>query len=150
VFGVIALVWFLTTRFYGGEDEDPESIPALTTTSPPASTSPLPPPDTQQPTSTSTAATDGPTLTTVAPVAQNRSVYTIPSAGGSGTFLTPGSEPVWSPDGANIAFTVPTDDGGTAVYTIPSAGGSGTFLTPGSEPVWSPDGANIAFTVPSE
>ena len=74
----------------------------------------------------------------------------IDADGGSGTFLTPGSDPVWSPDGAQLAFMVEGEDGATGVYVIDAAGGNGTFFTPGSDPGWSPDGAQIAFTSDEE
>ena len=70
----------------------------------------------------------------------------IDAAGGTGTFLTPGSGPVWSPDGAQLAFTA-TEAGEAGVYLIDPAGGTGTFLILGSGPVWSPDGSQLAFIV---
>ena len=55
----------------------------------------------------------------------------IDAAGGSGTFLTPGLEPAWSPDGSQLAFTA-EEAGETGIYVIDAAGGSGgTFITLG-------------------
>ena len=72
-------------------------------------------------------------------------VYVIDVPDGSGTFLTPGSGPAWSPDGSQLAFTA-EDNGETGIYVIDAAGGSGVFLTLGAGPVWSPDGAQLAYT----
>jgi len=56
--------------------------------------------------------------------------------------------PVWSPDGAWIAFTS-RRDGNLEVYLVPVAGGEPRNLThhpdEDSSPAWSPDGKQIAF-----
>jgi tricorn protease len=61
------------------------------------------------------------------------------------------SNPVFSPDGATIAFSAQYD-GNTDVYTIPTAGGSPTRLTwhPGPDIVrgFTPDGKSVLFTSP--
>src|ERR1700739_2150601 len=53
-------------------------------------------------------------------------LWTVPRSGGDATRLTTGvgieSNPVFSPDGATIAFTG-SYDGNIDVYTIPAAGG---------------------------
>jgi TolB protein len=62
-------------------------------------------------------------------------------------------EPVWSPDGALIAFQSPPDDEGLQknLYTIGPTGGHITPLTanlPGADsdgPTWSPDGRRLMF-----
>jgi Tol biopolymer transport system component len=57
--------------------------------------------------------------------------------------------PVWSPDGSQIAFEVRLDDyHHHAIYVINVGNGHRTQLTSGSldvDPVWSPDGSQIAF-----
>ena len=58
--------------------------------------------------------------------------------------------PVWSPDGAQIAFTS-NREGKTQIYRIAPDGGEARCLTDlkqgvGSGPAWSPDGEFIAFT----
>jgi Tol biopolymer transport system component len=63
------------------------------------------------------------------------------------------SHPVWSPDGATIAFD-DSVDGGPAhyVYLVDSAGGRPVRLThvsPSSNPSFSPDGSRLAFLGPS-
>ena len=56
-------------------------------------------------------------------------------------------EPVFSPDGARVAFTI----GNRAVATVPAGGGRVTVVTrPAARsadltPVWSPDGTRLAF-----
>ena len=51
-------------------------------------------------------------------------IYVIDAAGGSsGTFITLGSGPVWSPDGSQLAFTA-EEAGETGIYVIDAAGGS--------------------------
>lgn len=57
-------------------------------------------------------------------------------------------DPIFSPDGAMIAFTA-NYDGNTDVYVIPTAGGQPKRLTwhPGADTAtdWSPDGRSVAF-----
>ncbi len=79
-------------------------------------------------------------------------LWSVPRQGGEATRLTasPGIEtgPVFSPDGARIAFQGEYD-GNVDVYVMPSAGGEPKRLTwhPGADtPVsWTPDGKNILF-----
>jgi Tol biopolymer transport system component len=56
------------------------------------------------------------------------------------------AEPAWSPDGADLAFSMQGD-----IWRVGAAGGEAVALTKGPwyyfEPVWSPDGQWIAFTV---
>jgi dipeptidyl aminopeptidase/acylaminoacyl peptidase len=58
------------------------------------------------------------------------------------------SLPVWSPDGARIAFDSPRN-GHFQICVVPSGGGTTTALTADPsgnvQPAWSPDGASIAF-----
>ena len=55
------------------------------------------------------------------------------------------AEPVWSPDGKWIAFSMRGD-----IWKVPAEGGDAIALTQGPayhfEPAWSPDGSRIAFT----
>src|SRR6185369_15935087 len=59
------------------------------------------------------------------------------------------SHPVFSPDGATIAFSGEYD-GNIDVYTIPAAGGVPKRITHHPDPdiavAWTPDGARIVFT----
>jgi tricorn protease len=79
-------------------------------------------------------------------------LWTVPRSGGRASELTTGvgveSEPVFSPDGATIAFTGEYD-GNIDVYTIPAAGGIPKRLTyaPGMDRTvgWTPDGKNVIF-----
>ncbi|HET9372013.1 MAG TPA: CehA/McbA family metallohydrolase [Vicinamibacterales bacterium] len=56
------------------------------------------------------------------------------------------AEPVWSPDGKWMAFSMQGD-----IWKVPVEGGEATAITKGPwyyfEPAWSPDGSQIAFTV---
>jgi tricorn protease len=79
-------------------------------------------------------------------------IWTVPRTGGRATRLTTGvgveSAPLFSPDGATIAFTGDYD-GNTDVYTIPVSGGVPHRVTyhPASDVAvaWSPDGKAIIF-----
>ena len=93
---------------------------------------------------------DDETEVAAAPTGPQAGVNVIDVAGGTGTFLTPGSEPVWSPDGTQLAITS-EEEGETGVYLVDVGGDiGGKFLTPGSGPVWSPDGTQLAFTSEEE
>src|SRR5437870_10411640 len=80
-------------------------------------------------------------------------LWTVSRQGGAAARLTAGagieSNPVFSPDGATIAFTGEYD-GNVDVYTVPAAGGVPKRLTwhPSSDVVlgWSPDGKKILFS----
>jgi len=79
-------------------------------------------------------------------------LWIVPREGGDATRLTaaPGIEtdPVFSPDGSQIAFTGQYD-GNTDVYVVPSAGGVPRRLTyhPGLDTAagWTPDGMQVLF-----
>ncbi|HEY6213030.1 MAG TPA: PDZ domain-containing protein, partial [Vicinamibacterales bacterium] len=79
-------------------------------------------------------------------------LWTVPREGGGAQRLTSGAgvetNPVYSPDGATIAFTAEYD-GNTDVYTVPAAGGVPQRLTwhPAPDTVlgWTPDGKRILF-----
>ncbi|HWG18899.1 MAG TPA: PDZ domain-containing protein [Terracidiphilus sp.] len=79
-------------------------------------------------------------------------LWTVPRAGGRATRLTTGvgieTAPVFSPDGATIAFTGDYD-GNTDVFTIPATGGVPFRVTyhpaPDAAVGWSPDGKEILF-----
>ena len=82
-------------------------------------------------------------------------LWSAPLAGGPARRLTSDegteSNPVFSPDGAQIAFSAQYD-GNTDVYVMPAAGGIPTRLTwhPGADIVQSftPDGTGVLFTSP--
>lgn len=79
-------------------------------------------------------------------------LWTVPRTGGRATRLTVGvgleSAPIFSPDGATIAFTGEYD-GNTDVYTIPASGGIPHRVTyhPALDIAvgWTPDGKRILF-----
>ncbi|WP_166353096.1 serine hydrolase [Phytoactinopolyspora limicola] len=79
-------------------------------------------------------------------------LWLVSATGGAPRRLTTGSgdtAPVWSPDGASIAF-LRAADGPPQVWLLPVAGGEPAPLTSlpsgAGPPVWSPDGRRIAFT----
>lgn len=54
--------------------------------------------------------------------------------------------PVWSPDGARIAWWGPQPEGGgNSLFMVDVASGEITVLGEGSEPVWLPDSKHIGF-----
>ncbi|MBI4873201.1 MAG: PD40 domain-containing protein [Acidobacteria bacterium] len=79
-------------------------------------------------------------------------LWSVPRAGGDATRLTTAAgvetDPVFSPDGAQIAFTGEYE-GNQDVYVIPAAGGVPRRVTyhPGADTVagWTPDGKRIVF-----
>src|SRR5262249_2711813 len=82
-------------------------------------------------------------------------LWSVPRAGGSAVRLTSGvgneTDPVFSPDGTQIAFTGEYD-GNIDVFVVPAAGGVPRRLTwhpaPDSVLGWTPDGKRIIFTSP--
>src|SRR6266567_6025813 len=79
-------------------------------------------------------------------------LWTVPREGGDARRLTSGAgietNPVFSPDGATIAFNGEYD-GNIDVYTVPASGGVPKRLTwhPAADTVlgWTPDGKKILF-----
>ncbi len=72
--------------------------------------------------------------------------------GGERLLLEPGEEgscPVFSPDGATVAYLAPAVGGGTELRVVPREGGASVTLASGVEPSeypsWSPDGSELAF-----
>lgn len=82
-------------------------------------------------------------------------LWSVPRAGGAAVRLTAGpgveSRPVFSPDGAHIAFTGEYD-GNVDVFVMPAAGGVPRRLTwhpaPDTALAWTPDGKSVLFTSP--
>ena len=80
-------------------------------------------------------------------------LWTVPRDGGDAQRLTSGAgvetNPIFSPDGATIAFTGEYD-GNVDVYTVPAGGGVPKRLTwhpaPDTALGWSPDGKKILFS----
>jgi tricorn protease len=79
-------------------------------------------------------------------------IWTVPRDGGTARRLVVGQQrneaPIFSPDGAMIAFTG-TYDYNTDVYVVPATGGEARRLTyqPGNDTAvgWTPDGTKILF-----
>ncbi len=77
-------------------------------------------------------------------------IYRAPASGGTPILLVgegiDGADPVWSPDGATIAYATSEPPG---VWIMPAGGGTATLLAnPGPYPQglqWSRDGARIVF-----
>ncbi|MBS1789394.1 MAG: PD40 domain-containing protein [Acidobacteria bacterium] len=80
-------------------------------------------------------------------------LWSVPRSGGEAKRLTTGigteTDPIFSPDGTQIAFTGEYD-GNTDVYVMPAAGGIPKRLTyhPSADVVagWTPDGKRILFS----
>lgn len=80
------------------------------------------------------------------------SIWTVPASGGEAHRITDvfndARQPVWSPDGRQIAFYA-FRDGGYDLWAISPDGSNQHKLTWGTwddrEPAWSPDGTRIAF-----
>lgn len=91
---------------------------------------------------------------TIAFVKAGASIYTIPSSGGSPTFITDGILPEWSPDGTRICYFGNWGE----IRTIPVAGGPSILITAEVDPSldyyywafgdveWSPDGNWIVYS----
>jgi len=81
-----------------------------------------------------------------------RALFTIePDGSGRTKIVDEGDDPVWSPDGARIAYTAPPTLSHGPQLAIANADGTGTVFPTGtadneSQPSWSPDGRKIAFT----
>jgi TolB protein len=79
-------------------------------------------------------------------------IYRVPAHGGAPQRLTDSPQgdyqPVWSPDGAWIAFTS-WRDGDKEVYVMPAGGGPARNVTASAgddwSPVWSSDGSAVVF-----
>jgi len=79
-------------------------------------------------------------------------LWSVPREGGDAKRLTNGvgeeSDPLFSPDGTQVAFTGQYD-GNTDVYVVPASGGVPKRLTfhPGADVVvgWTPDGKRVLF-----
>jgi tricorn protease len=80
-------------------------------------------------------------------------LWIVPREGGDAKRLTTGvgieTNPIFSPDGATVAFTGEYD-GNTDVYVVPAAGGVPKRLTyhPGADTAigWTPDGKQVMFS----
>jgi len=100
---------------------------------------------------TSMAVTVSPDGSTLAIDLQG-SLWTLPASGGKATRITDvfndAHQPVWSPDGSQIAFFA-FRDGGYDLWSIAPDGSNQHKLTWGTyddrEPAWSPDGRHLAF-----
>jgi tricorn protease len=80
-------------------------------------------------------------------------LWTVPRAGGTAHVLASGvdllADPIFSPDGSQIAFSG-TYDKNTDVYVVPAAGGQPRRLTYHPDPDvalgWTPDGKSVLFS----
>jgi tricorn protease len=80
-------------------------------------------------------------------------LWLVPRTGGEARRLTSGAgletDPVFSPDGSQIAFTAQYDGSNSDVYVMPAAGGTPRRLTyhpdPDAAVGWTPDGKNVLF-----
>src|SRR5487761_921352 len=82
-------------------------------------------------------------------------LWSVPRSGGRAQLLASGmdllAEPIFSPDGSQIAFAG-TYDKNTDVYVIPATGGQPRRLTYHPDPdiavAWTPDGKSVLFRSP--
>jgi dipeptidyl aminopeptidase/acylaminoacyl peptidase len=85
---------------------------------------------------------------------RTKHIWMMDADGGNARQFTFGekseSSPVFSPDGAMIAF-ISSRDGDENLYVIPANGGEARRLTDistgASDPLWSPDGRSIVFSI---
>ena len=85
-----------------------------------------------------------------------RRVAVVDLGSGNVTPIGPGAydgAPVWSPDGAWLAFPSGLEPASTALYVAPADGAGSRRLThaapPNRDPSWSPDGTRLAYTIGS-
>jgi Tol biopolymer transport system component len=76
-------------------------------------------------------------------------VHAPPSAPALLTAGPADSKPVWSPDGALIAYETLGPGGASTIAVIEPEGGSPRTLTRGQDPVFTPDGKWIIYSAPS-
>jgi len=85
------------------------------------------------------------------PKTRTEVIHTIDPDGSNDIQLTSGphdSQPVWSPDGAHIAFGKSSSDNKERIILMSGDGSDQTSLTNSgteSSPAWSPDGAQLVF-----
>ena len=61
------------------------------------------------------------------------------------TWQVAGTQQVWSPDGARLAYVVTRLDGTPMIYILDVTSHATQVVASGLEPVWSPDGTRLAF-----
>jgi len=76
-------------------------------------------------------------------------IHVMNEDGGMKHFVAHGSEPAWSPDGAQIAFNCVVESGNWDICVVNADGTGPVRLTSDTAldalPAWSPDGSKIAF-----
>jgi TolB protein len=130
----------------------------MATPAPPATATPLPPTATPSPfvpTSVPVAAKPAPRSTPtpkwtgklVFQTALGGELYVINADGSGLRRLTDGIDPIWSPDGKQVAFTRYRDPRGVWVINADGSGERLVFAWDQARwPSWSPDGSQILFT----
>ena len=109
VVAVVAILLFGLSRISNDPDLGEGEPPGSTVTTVASSTTPTISTTRAPTTSTSPNEASTTSIPTTGEPHDDGSVYVITVSGGSGTFLTPGSQPVWSPDGTTLALTAPAD-----------------------------------------